>query len=169
MKRALYALALLLLALAFFGIGNGRADFKINLPSYSEGTWTPVLFGVTTAGTFTYSTQTGRFAQIGNTVCANGGVVVTAVSVTAGGNMRVSGLPFAAANIGASISPMAMGQVGNIVLPSGYSQFTGVVVTGTSQIALQTSGNNITNRSVVAGDIQTNSQIFFGGCYYIGS
>jgi hypothetical protein len=62
------------------------------LDDYEEGTWTPVIEGSTSAGTATYTGQTGRYTKIGRQV------VVTCVlywnSGTGTGNLKFSGLPF---------------------------------------------------------------------------
>lgn len=63
---------------------------------YEEGTWTPVIVGSTSAGTGTYTTQTGRYTRIGRTVHFTAYVVWTAHTGT--GNMYISGLPFASEN-----------------------------------------------------------------------
>ena len=62
------------------------------LAMYDVGTFTPTIIGVTTAGSATYSTQVGRYTQIGNRVFFTINLAWTAHTGT--GNMRVSGLPF---------------------------------------------------------------------------
>jgi hypothetical protein len=67
------------------------------LDDYEEGTWTPTIVGLTTAGTATYSTQSGTYTKIGNLV-----TLVFSVSWaghTGTGNLSVQGLPFAVGNV----------------------------------------------------------------------
>lgn len=64
------------------------------LDDYEEGTWTPVLYGSSTAGTYTYSVQSGVYTKIGRMVHITGRITVTGVSGSPSGNWRVSGLPF---------------------------------------------------------------------------
>jgi hypothetical protein len=75
------------------------------LDDYEEGTWTPTIFGGTTAGSYTYETarRGGKYTKVGNTVFI-WGVCRIATIVTAGtGTLALSGLPFAAGtNIAAS-------------------------------------------------------------------
>lgn len=60
---------------------------------YETGTWTPTLYGSTTAGTPTYAVRAGTYTRIGNrclvsailNISAKGGMV---------GTLRISGLPF---------------------------------------------------------------------------
>lgn len=59
---------------------------------YQEGTFTPVLYGVTTAGSGTYTTQSGRYTRIGNRVDFSLALVWTAHTGT--GEGRISGLPY---------------------------------------------------------------------------
>jgi len=64
-----------------------------NLDDYEEGSWTPVLYGTTTTGTPTYSTQNGTYVKIGKMVFARCYVVLSNIGGAVGG-IRVSGLPF---------------------------------------------------------------------------
>ena len=68
------------------------------LDDYEEGTWTPTIYGGTTAGSYTYETarRGGKYTKVGNTVFI-WGVCRIATIVTAGtGTLALSGLPFAA-------------------------------------------------------------------------
>lgn len=64
------------------------------LDDYEEGTWTPVLIGLSTAGTGTYTNQTGTYTKIGRMVYFDMTLAWTAHTGT--GNMQVNGLPFTA-------------------------------------------------------------------------
>lgn len=57
---------------------------------YETGTYTPVLKGGTTAGTFTYSTQLGRYTRIGRMVYIDVNVTVTGASVAPAGNLYIT-------------------------------------------------------------------------------
>ena len=59
-----------------------------------SGTFTPTYFGSTTAGTTTYTTQTGNYTKIGNTVYYS--MRVTWTNATGTGSPRFGGLPFTA-------------------------------------------------------------------------
>lgn len=75
---------------------DGTASSDVNtLDYYKEGTFTPVLYGLTTAGEGTYTVQTGKYTRIGNTV--NITIYLTWSAHTGTGDMRISGLPFASA------------------------------------------------------------------------
>jgi hypothetical protein len=73
--------------------GTGTSEL---LDDYEEGTWTPVLFGSSTAGTYELSANTScTYVKIGElvTIIAR---IYTDSAITAGGtgNIRISGLPF---------------------------------------------------------------------------
>ena len=76
---------------------NGDTAAANALDDYEEGTWTPVFEGATTAGSYTYSTQVGKYTKIGNKVT----VTVTLLNITTvsagSGTLNISGLPFAQA------------------------------------------------------------------------
>jgi hypothetical protein len=94
---------------------NASSDVN-TLDDYEEGTWTPVVYGTTTAGTCSYSTQAGRYIKIGKMVtisCAFG-----FSSHTGTGNCAVSGLPFASVNASGYESVTVVGD-GNMQPPAG--------------------------------------------------
>ena len=67
---------------------------------YEEGTWTPTIEGLTTAGATTYTNQGGKYTRIGRQVTCTG--VVEWSAATGTGSMVVSGLPFVATSVGAA-------------------------------------------------------------------
>jgi hypothetical protein len=67
---------------------------------YEEGTWTPTL---TTTGTgftaISYTTQSGVYTKVGNTVTVYFSIVIASVTVgAASGAIVVAGMPFTASN-----------------------------------------------------------------------
>lgn len=93
-------------------LGNSNNTNGTVLDWYEEGTFTPVLYGLTTAGVGTYMAQTGRYTRIGNVVAITLALSWTAHTGT--GSMRISGLPFAAA----SLSPLSV-RYSNLAVGSG--------------------------------------------------
>lgn len=67
---------------------------RLELPGLASGTWTPVLVGTTTPGTYTYTTQSGKWSRYGSVVLLWFEVRVSAISVAATGQMILTGLPF---------------------------------------------------------------------------
>lgn len=67
---------------------------------YSQGTWTPVLLGAATPGTFTYASQQGTWEKIGRLVIARFQIQWTAITSAPAGSLEISGLPFTAGSDG---------------------------------------------------------------------
>ena len=86
-----------------FDGGSASTTF---LDEYEEGTWTPTIIGLTTAGLGTYTDQVGQYTRIGNRVSFNGYVVWTAHTGT--GDMRITGLPFTSENVASAFSTVAV-------------------------------------------------------------
>jgi hypothetical protein len=60
-----------------------------------EGTWTPVVAGSSTAGTQTYSVQTGRWRRSGNWITASFSITLASKDAGIAGNVQITGLPYA--------------------------------------------------------------------------
>jgi len=82
-------------AVKFPAVQVASADVN-TLDDYVEGDWTPTLRGATTAGTFTYSVQQGKYTKIGRLVTVHANVIVASVSGSPAGALEVAGLPFSA-------------------------------------------------------------------------
>jgi len=76
--------------------------------SYEEGTFTPTLLGSSSNPTVTYSTQSGKYTKIGRLVTINIYLYTTDYS-GGSGNIRIGGLPFAAANENPESTGVIMG------------------------------------------------------------
>jgi len=74
--------------------GSGTTTSEL-LADYEEGTWTPVPFGATSAGTYSTTFVAGNYILVGKIITINCTVAVT--SFTGTGDFRISGLPYAAA------------------------------------------------------------------------
>ena len=72
--------------------GTGTSEL---LDDYEEGTWTPVPFGATSAGTYSTTFVAGNYVLVGKIITINCTVAVT--SFTGTGDFRISGLPYPAA------------------------------------------------------------------------
>jgi hypothetical protein len=66
------------------------------LDDYEEGTWTPVLQGSSTAGTYTYYTDrtNGSYVKIGKMLTVFGVYRISTVTSAGTGDAKISGLPF---------------------------------------------------------------------------
>lgn len=91
--------------------GTGTSEL---LADYEEGTWTPTVFGSSTAGAATYTLQVGRYTKIGNTVVCHANLGISAHTGT--GNVRIGGLPFTSANVSNIAYAGSFAEVGNLTL-----------------------------------------------------
>jgi len=105
------------------------------LDDYEEGTWTPVLNAETTNPTVTYDAQVGTYTKIGRMVMIQL-YLGTSARTGGSGNVRISGLPFTAANNSASYCGVMASQCGNL---------TGVTNLGVRPYANQSYLNCFTN------------------------
>jgi len=126
---------------------------------YEEGTFTPVVQGSSTAGTASYSVQTGQYTRIGNRVLFNLRIAYSGGTGT--GNLRVGGLPFSsnASMAGAVCSIYAE----NIAGSAGYV-FVSSITANTSYIGVDQvptgGGGAIGTAYDAAGDIAIAGQYF---------
>ena len=82
------------------------------LDDYEEGTFTPTIIGLTTAGTATYGGQFGTYTKIGRAVTYTIYLIYSAGTGT--GNLAIAGLPFTAS----SFFSAAFSLVHNVTLPA---------------------------------------------------
>lgn len=111
--------------------GSGAAANLLD--DYEEGTFTPTVYGSSTAGTPTYTTQDGSYEKIGRMVTFR---IVLAISAkgSIAGSIRLTGLPFTAA-LGIE-SAAVVGNVGGASITAGES-ITGQVKESTTDIRLK--------------------------------
>ena len=64
------------------------------LDDYEEGTFTPTVLGGTSAGTYTYTAQSGNYTKIGRLVMASFQITINAVSAAGSGSLLLGGFPF---------------------------------------------------------------------------
>ena len=108
-------------------LNSGVVGVGINaLPLQIKGSWTPVIIGSTSAGTGTYTSQTGRYTITSNLACFQADVAWSAHS--GAGNAVLTGLPsalLAATTVTVPIIPHGLIYTG----PSAFGTFNG---TGTN-------------------------------------
>lgn len=84
------------------------------LDDYEEGTFTPFIYGTTTAGVGTYSSQKGFYTKIGNLVYIT--IYLEWSAHTGTGNMYIGGLPFTSKADIESRGSLVIGDVQSITL-----------------------------------------------------
>ncbi len=83
-------------------LGNSAVASTTRLDWYEEGTFTPSIVGLTTAGAGTYTNRTGRYTRIGDVVYFQ--IWLTWTAHTGTGLLSVSGLPFTSSAIYSAVS-----------------------------------------------------------------
>lgn len=147
--------------ITFPAVQNASSDAN-TLDDYEEGTFTPAFVAVTT-GTFTYSIQTGRYTKVGQMVVANGYMVLSAIS-SASGNLTISGLPFACANV-SNLRYFAATQFSAIDLNAGYTSLMLYGNANSTTMSIQQMGDNVAAIGIAVANITASSEIGFTLAY----
>jgi hypothetical protein len=133
--------------------GTGSANL---LDDYEEGTWTPVFTRSTTNPSYTASQAVGQYVKIGGVVHVQGIIIVSAVSSSGTGNLRIGGLPFTSS-----------GTTYSGVLNIGYNDtFDAAIKDGyvnTTDIQLIPTGITQSNY----GGVLSTGYCTFSGTYYV--
>lgn len=134
------------------------------LDDYEEGSWTPTIKGASSAGTSTYSVQTGKYIKIGTLVFVT--CYVTWNTANGTGNLRIGGLPFAGSNAGV-YQGLALSGISSVSgSTSGYTWF-GRINNGESEISVKYA--NFATTTPNDGDIAVcnSGTLLFTGTYTI--
>lgn len=124
-----------------------------------HGGWTPTLAGATTAGTFTYSVQQGRYTRLGNMVVAWCAIQISAISVAAAGGLRITGLPVTAGSGTLNEYGGAVGAHSVMNMDAGYTQVGATVPAGGSYIQVYEGGDNLTAAFFPSANLAVNSYL----------
>jgi hypothetical protein len=84
------------------------------LDDYEEGVFTPIISGSTSAGTGTYSIQSGRYTKIGRLVQFQ--IRVTWSAHTGTGNLNIDQLPFVSSAVANSFASVSIGYFSDVAL-----------------------------------------------------
>lgn len=132
--------------------GNSAQASATTLDWYEEGTFTPAAVGSSVPGVGTYAEQVGTFTRIGNRVFFE--IKLTWTAHTGSGNVTVSGLPYAFAQIGSIYGEW---RTGSDYAPARANVLAAATTTQNVQETLVFS--KFTNISLVTGT---------GGLYFVG-
>jgi hypothetical protein len=142
-------------------LGAGSA-----LSAYTTGTFTPTLVLATPgSSSFTYSSQFGRYTQVGSAIMFTIVIVLTNFTVgTGSGDVRVSGLPFTSANI-ANQNFLSDCQIQNTALADLW--YTGLIIPNTSYATITGNVASSTTTNIQSGNITSTSTVSLTGWYSI--
>jgi hypothetical protein len=130
------------------------------LDDYEEGTWTPTIEGTGSAGTASYGLRSGSYTKVGRLVFVWG--IAEWSSGTGSGNLKITGLPFSAAN-GACINV-------NFVLDLSYSNNTTVALeAGGTSLFFKETGIGQGATGITTGNVAYDGTaiVQFSGCYSV--
>jgi hypothetical protein len=148
--------------IAFPATQNASAGAN-TLDDYEEGTFTPSIGGDATAGSQTYGAQRlGTYTKIGNRVAYTVSVNLTAKDAATAGNIVITGLPFAAANLMAAL----VGRFSAFDLSTGYTVLNADINSNTI-IRLWQGGDNVSSIALPAAGLLATSFITLNGIYEV--
>ena len=152
---------------AYYAIEQ-RLSQRVENTYFAIGTFTPILIGSGTAGTFTYSLQAGLYTRIGNIVFVSGHIAISAISVAPTGNMSIGGLPFTAGS--SDPGTLNVSDQTGFTLGASYSQ-VGARVTASATTALLIKSGTAVGALVLQGSafalVGGAAEIVFSGCYQV--
>ncbi len=132
------------------------------LGDYEEGSWTPYFSGYTTAGSYGYSAQAGKYTKIGNIVHYEFELSVNSISSAGSGLLTVRGLPFTGNGI-----PRYSG--GSLGYYSGWA--SGITPTGllkdvnNDMLFLYKNNQAINRLNIDSSNLTTSSRLIASGTY----
>lgn len=134
-------------------------NFVLTNPSPATNSFTPILQGITSAGTGTYTAQVGRYTLYGKNCSIKIRLAWSAHTGT--GNMRVTGLPFTSANT--TFTPCAVYQSGLTV--GAGKQFAAIIPPNTANIDLY--ANDVAGGSASLLAMDTAADILLATSYEV--
>jgi hypothetical protein len=145
---------------------NVGASMNIT-PTYSTGTWTPVLFEDTSASTgVTYTTQQAKYIKIGPQVCTTFIMTLSGINLgTGAGNVFVSGTPFAITSgahgggAGAIFSKSGFTTLGPDAISAGLAGANGFQV-------INNAGSSTVTQAITRVNLSATSDIRGSICYF---
>lgn len=129
-----------------------------------RGSWTPAVIGSTTAGTQTYSVQSGRYIKHGKLVKVNFTIVMTAKDGATAGDIRISGLPFTVANDGVDYAS-CFSAYNAVTMNANFTQLTCRATQNTNYISLLQNGSAQTSTFITDTGIASTTR-FIGEATY---
>lgn len=140
----------------------------VDRPATARGTWTPAFTGTTTAGTFAYVAQRGIYRRVNDAMFIVGQVAISAIAVAPVGNVRITGLPFTAANIDNAPYSLTVGINSNVNYDTGWLEITATILAATNYITLYRVVDNAATAEFPASQFtNTAANIAVAGWYLV--
>lgn len=130
--------------------------------------WTPAFAGSSTAGTFTYTIQTGLYCLVGNVCFVSLHLQISAITVAPVGNMRITGLPVTAANVTSLNPAISPSFYTNINLSANCVQLCGQINPADTIIRLTETFDNAASADFPAASFtNATERIAMSGFYFV--
>lgn len=116
-----------------------------------QSTWTPVVTFATPGNlNVAYSFQHGRYVKVGKQVTVWFGLTTTTFThTTASGEFRITGLPFASADIAGSMQTTGSVEIGPVTLAATHTWINSNISNNTSHVRVVASGGSGAGRAVL--------------------
>ena len=122
------------------------------LDTYEEGTWSPTIYGGTTAGSYSYEAVRtgGKYTMIGNMVFIEGVVRISSITTAGAGDLYIGGLPKTVSgpmasswSIGRGVQVFMYGVSGNTTASIAEPPFVGIATGGSNAFNVRSYGKNL--------------------------
>ena len=133
------------------GNGNGTMGDEL-LDDYEQGTWSPTIYGGTTAGSYSYQANRtgGKYTRIGNMVYIEGVLRIESITTAGAGDLYMGGMPYSTSapmasawTIGKGVQFFMYGTNGNTTASIAEPPFVGTASGGQSAFNLRSYGKNL--------------------------
>lgn len=141
-------------------VGNSAVANANALDWYQEGTFTPVIVGLTTAGVGVYTSQTAQYTRIGNRVDWTANIAWTGHTGT--GQMAISNLPFTCNATNYSACTI----YGNGLASTTNSYPVAIVAPATTQVQFNSIATASGTQAALAVDTVV-ALLIVGGTYFV--
>ena len=143
--------------LQFPATQNASSDVN-TLDDYEEGTWTPIVGGLTSETGQSYTINSGSYTKIGNRVFCNGYIVMSAKG-TIVGDLLIKGLPFTAYNSDDNYSPVHFSYLAGFTLTAernlcAYTQITTTMCIFRQQSTVAGEGSALISTSNISNGVK---------------
>lgn len=128
---------------------------------YEEGTWTPYFYGSTTAGTNTYTIQSGIYRRLGKQIFISIELTINVKDTAMAGDIYIGGLPFLPVNNGISL---VIGSISKFVNDTTKPTITALIIYGLPYIILRKNGEADTV-NIPSSAMQNGTHIRISGIY----
>ncbi len=145
-----------------FGADTAAAN---TLDDYEEGTWTPALEGSAAAGDTTYIYQVGRYEKIGREVTIRG-MITVGLQGTLDGNVRITGLPFAANGDVGVYGSVVFGYAASLAITAG-EVLSGYIGPTTTKVTIMIWNSTAGNVNFNDAELTNGASLIFSSTYNV--